>query len=906
MKIHLTLFLGFAAMILPGYTKAQTIHTVAGTGTIAFRGDGGPAIAAELYGPREIVADRTGNLYVSDQNNNVIRKISTTGIITTYAGTTVPGYNGDGGQAALAELSFPGGLAIDSTGNLYIADTRNNRIRMVTPTGIIMTVAGNGNQAYSGDGGAAILAELSFPVAVALDRSGNLYISDAGNYRLRRVDASGIITTYAGTGVQGYNGDGGPATIADVYGPNGVVADGAGNVYFVDDHERVRMVDPSGIITTIAGNGTQGYTGDGGAATLAQLHHASGISIDNAGNLYIAEIENNCIRKISTGGMISTVAGNGSRGYSGDGGAATSALLSGSSGIFVDAAGTMYIADCNNNRIRKVDPSGTITTIAGNGIVGYSGEGGPAISAEISYAREIALDKAGNLFISDGYVNRVLKMNRSGIITTIAGNGTWGYSGDSGPATAAQLKYPGGITVDTAGNIYFTESNNRIVRKVDPAGIISTFAGNGTIGYSGDGGPATSAQLTLPAALTTDRYGNVYITDFNTIRKVNTSGIISTIAGTGVTGFSGDGGPATAAQISFPGGIATDTAGNIYIADSDNHRVRKIDASGIITTIATCSANGIALDKKGNIYAGISGAHCIAKIDTLNTFTVIAGIQGSEGFSGDGGKATDAKLRYPVGVAVDDAGNIFIADGNNQRIRVVSGPSAAGDSICRGSSILLSASGVGTLGWYDAPVGGTYLGGGDSYLTPLLSVSTTYYVQDSGTTGSSLRTAVYVKVDSLPHVTTSISGATITASETNVSYQWLNCNNNFPLPAETNQLFTATSNGSYAVAVSFAGCRDTSACVELISVGVDKPASKGYLSAFPNPSGGQLTITFTAGSDLPGKEGELTLYNHLGEAVLSERITSGKQLDLYSLPGGIYMIEVRTEKAILRRKQVLN
>jgi sugar lactone lactonase YvrE/Flp pilus assembly protein TadD len=335
-----------------------TITTVAGNGTAGYSGDGGPATSAELNGPQGLAVDGAGNLFIVDTGNNRIRKVDAAGTITTAAGNGTQGYSGDGGPATSAELNLPAGVALDNTGNLFISDTGNSRLRMVNPAGTITTVAGNGKRGYSGDGGPATSAAL-IPVGVAVDGAGNLFI--AGAFRLRKVNPAGIITTVAGDGRCCKLGDGGPATSAELNGPTGVAADNAGNLFIADlGNHRIRKVNAGGTIITVAGGGTPGdvggYSGDGGPATSAQLNWPVFVTVDNAGNLFVGDRGNNRIRKVNSAGIITTVVGNGAGGYFGDGGpvTGTSVELRRLGGVAVDAAGDLFIADSNNNRIREV------------------------------------------------------------------------------------------------------------------------------------------------------------------------------------------------------------------------------------------------------------------------------------------------------------------------------------------------------------------------------------------------------------------------------------------------------------------------------------------------------------------------------------------------------------------------
>lgn len=337
-----------------------------------------------------------------------------------------------------------------------------------------------------------------------------------------------------------------------------------------------------GTITTFAGSGVRGFSGDGELATQAALNYADAVAFGATGNLYFCDSNNNRVRKVDTQGIITSVVGNGDGTDSGDGGPAIQAGLTPLALAF-DKAGNLFISDANNNRIRKVDAQGVISTVAGTGsTAGYSGDGGPATQANLASPYGLGFDAAGNLFFSDGGNRRIRKIDTLGIITTVAGNGTDQASGDGGAATAAQLSFSYQIAFDATGNLFFADYINARIRKIDTQGIVTTIAGTGTVGYAGDGGPATQAQLSYPAAVVTDSAGNLFVSEVGDyhIRKIDTQGIISTIAGNGTYGYSGDGGPAPQAALSTPYGMAFDTSGDLFFGDARNDRVRRVSKAG--------------------------------------------------------------------------------------------------------------------------------------------------------------------------------------------------------------------------------------------------------------------------------------------------------------------------------------
>jgi uncharacterized protein (TIGR03437 family) len=349
------------SLLAVGLASGQTINTFAGNGTAGYSGDGGPAIQAEINRVVGLAIDAFGNIYLADQDNNRVRKVDTKGVITTFAGTGTAGYSGDGGPAAQAELSGPLGVCVAPSGAIYVNDYGNERIREISPSGIITTVAGNGTTGNSGDGGPATAATFMIPIRCAVDSGGNLFIVDQGAYRVRKVDVNGIITAYAGTGASGFSGDGGPATQADMNNPTWVTVDTSGNLYVTDQFNfRIRLVNAaSGTITTVAGNGDNTFAGDGGPATSASLGYPGGTVVDPAGNLFIVDGSNNRIREVS-GGVITSVAGTGTPGFTGDGGAPLQAQLDSPFPITLDYAGNLYVGDgvysgdATDNRVRAI------------------------------------------------------------------------------------------------------------------------------------------------------------------------------------------------------------------------------------------------------------------------------------------------------------------------------------------------------------------------------------------------------------------------------------------------------------------------------------------------------------------------------------------------------------------------
>jgi uncharacterized protein (TIGR03437 family) len=652
----------------------RTVYHVEAVAGSANLGDGGPAISAQIGSIEGIAVDRWGNLYLSDTDHHRVRKIAASGLISTIAGTGTAGFSGDGGPGWQAQLNLPYGLAVDLAGYVYVADLGNNRVRRIAPDGTIITVAGSGAKGSSGDGGLAIDAQLLTPRNVAVDVAGNLYISEFEGHRVRHVSSDGRINTTAGTGTAGFRGDGSAAASSQLGYPAGLAVDRFGALYVADtQNNRIRRIVPGGVISTVLG---------GSPGTAMETPVA--VTVDISGTIYVAD-NSYIVRAYTAAGAWTDFAGTRAQGYSGDGGPASKASLTRPRDLAADLNGNLFIAD--DVRIRRVDSRAQISTLAGDGYLHVVGDGGPATAAELFQPSAAALDSSGTLYIADTGTARVRQVQAAGNIATLAGNGVAASGADGIWAAATSLNHPMGITVDPFGNILIADTYNHRIRQVT-GGLISTIVGTGTPGVGQDGLEPLKTQLRGPHGTCTDRAGHIFIVDTSNHRvlRINPASVVLTLAGNGAPGDAGDGGQARLAQLNQPSACALDSAGNLFIADTLSHRIRQVTPAGIISTVAGTgdaafsgdeaaataarinAPRGVAVDDGGDIFIADTGNHRIRQVTPDGVIHTIAG-QGTAGWAGDGDSATQALLNSPQGLYLDGAGDLYFADTGNNRIR---------------------------------------------------------------------------------------------------------------------------------------------------------------------------------------------------------------------------------------------
>jgi sugar lactone lactonase YvrE len=662
-------------------TSAGVVTTLAGSPVQLSGSADGTNSTARFYYPSSVAVDAAGDIYVADLDNDTIRQVTSAGAVTTLAGRAgISGSTNGTGTAAL--FNNPSGVAVDNTGNVYVADTANNTIRKVTTNGVVTTLAGSAGVPGSADGTNS-RAEFDYPYDVAVDRSGKLYVADFGNSAIREVTDGGVVTTLAGSAEQSGSTDVMGST-ARFNHPVGVTADSAGNMYVADtDNSTIRKVTTNGVVTTLAGSvGVTGSTNGTGSAAL--FNKPSGLTVDSSGNIYVADTGNNTIRKVTSSGVVTTLAGNPGQSGSLDG-TNNTALFNEPSGLAVDSAGNIYVADTGNSTLRVVTSIGVVTTLAGSaGVTGSTNAMGSA--ALFNHPIGVAVGGTGNIYVAD-FGNSTIRMaTTNGVVTTLAGSAGQPGSMDGTNGTA-RFANPFGVTVDNAGNVYVADTENSTIRMVTSEGVVTTLAG--TAGHPGSADATGSvARFYAPTGVAVDRTGNVYVADDgnSTIRKVTSGGMVTTLAG-----MAGQIGSADvivgAARYFNPDGVAVDTAGNVYVADTYNSTIRRETSDGAVTTLAgapgqTGSSDGtnnlaqfnypcgVAVDRAGDVYVADTYNSTIRKVTSRGVVTTLAGNPGQFGFAN--GTGSSALFSYPSGVAVDGAGNVYVADSGNNLIRMIS------------------------------------------------------------------------------------------------------------------------------------------------------------------------------------------------------------------------------------------
>jgi sugar lactone lactonase YvrE len=619
-------------------------------------------------GPSGVAVDAAGNMYVADGANHRIRKLTTAGVLTTLAGDGTPGFMD--GPGATARFNSPADVAIDAAGNVYVTDGGNQRVRKITPAGVVSTLAGDGTTGFADGPGAT--ARFNVPLGVAVDAAGNVYVGEEMNDRIRKITPAGVVSTLAGSGTRGFVD--GPGAVAQFSSPEGVAVDRSGNVYVADENNhRIRKITPAGVVSTLAGDGTLAFANGTGAA--ARFASPQRVAVDAAGNVYVIDGALPRVRKVTPAGVVTTLAGDGTAGLSISGGPSATARFNDLRGLAVDAAGNVYVADAGNHRIRKIAPAGTVSTLAG---LSKGHADGPVKVLPFNDPEGVAVDAAGNLYVADSGSQRIQKVSPGGVITTLAGDGTAGFA--DGPGTTARFSAPEAVAVDTAGNLYVADENNHRIRRITPAGDVSTLAGDGTAGFAD--GPGATARFNVPNGVAVDGAGNVYVGDTRNyrVRKITPTGVVSTVAGDGTAGMAD--GPGATARFNAPGRVGVDAAGNVYVGDGANHRIRKITPAGVVSTLAgdgtagfvdgpgaTARFNGpqsVAVDAAGNVYVADELNHRIRMITPAGIVSTLAG-DGTAGFVN--GPGSTARFVGPQGVAVDAAGNVFVTDDGNNVLR---------------------------------------------------------------------------------------------------------------------------------------------------------------------------------------------------------------------------------------------
>lgn len=635
----------------------------------------GQGRAAGFTTPGSVAVDRTGNIFVADTTNHTIRKITASGAVSTFAGWGGQPGNADGTGSAARFIS-PRGVAVDEAGNVYVADSGNNTIRKITPAGAVSTLAGQAGSTGSADGDGAA-ARFNHPTGVAVYPDGTVFVADTQNHLIRQITPAGRVTTFAGKpGVRGHTGE---SVLDALFTLPKNVAVFRGNVYVTEqESEAIRWITPTGLVATIAGQIDLAGSEDGTRGT-ARFTGPAGIAVDRDGNLFVADSINNTIRRVTQWeGVVTTVAGQVRVAGSTDGGG-NRALFNTPYAVAVDDSGNIFVADLGNTTIREIAPSGAVTTIAGN--ISFGADDGTGPAARFNYPNGMAVDLAGNAYVADTFNNTIRKITPAGVVSTLAGAAGQAGSND-GTGSAARFEFPLGVAVDRAGNVY-TTANSATVRKITPAGVVTTIAGEA--GQFGDAdGPGRAARFAFPNGLAVATDGAIYVADQenSTIRKIAPDGMVTTLAGSS-TQRGGTDGTGNAARFVQPAGLTIDAAGNLYVSDRGDFTVRKVTPTGEVSTVA--GEHGVAGTADGSRHAArlaFAGGIAINRQGTLFVAdsdnrirqitpdgVVTTLIADDEVLWPPNGTADLPRTNLVRNVATDLAGNLYVTDGANNTIR---------------------------------------------------------------------------------------------------------------------------------------------------------------------------------------------------------------------------------------------
>lgn len=672
------------ALVPLSRSQPLTITTLAGS-----PGQGsadGTGVAARFANPWGVAADTAGNLYVTDTDNHTIRKITAGGVVSTWAGLAGVSGSADGTGSG-ARFNQPQGVAVDTNGIVYVADTGNYTIRKITPAGAVTTLAGAAGNFGSTDatGSSARFYE---PEGIAVNSAGTLiYVADTWNHTMRQVTSAGVVTTLAGS-AGNYGSADGAGSSASFDQPQGLGMDGAGNLYVGDTgNQTIRKVTSVGGVSTVAGSaGNFGSTDATGSS--ASFWNPQGVALDSAANLYVADSFNNTIRKVTPAGAVTTLAGAAGSFGSADGTGAAARFWQ-PQGIAVDSAGNVYVADSANGTIRRIASGAVVTTLAGSASAGSAdGTGG---NARFYWPSGAAVDSAGNSYVADTENGTIRTVTSAGVVSTLAGSaGNFG----STDATGSSARFYGlqAVAVDSSSNLYVADTANHTIRKITSSGAVSTLAGlAGTNGLTD--GTGSNARFNAPQGLAVNSSGTVYVAETwnHTIRKVTSAGVVTTLVGLagyyGDTDGTGDNVGTNTARFYCPSGIAVDASGNVYVADTRNHTIRKVTSAGAVSTLAGLAGvwgsadgtnssarfyqpQGVTVDSSGNLYVLDSGNQTVRKVAPVGTNWVVTTVAGQADVSGNAdGTGSNAQFFYPGGIGANSAGSFCVADWGNNTIR---------------------------------------------------------------------------------------------------------------------------------------------------------------------------------------------------------------------------------------------